>query len=192
MWIAGGTAVVLALVVVMVYITQNNHANASSSSGSVPTLPTSAPTILGTRCNQTEQLVYHQHAKLDIYVHGRHATVPGFVGIPMDASCYYWIHTHPLTSYPQGVIHMEFPGTKPSPTPTLVRFLHIWRATRPDSDGPVAAILKDGQDVRIYIDQKLYKGTVASVKLLPHELIAIEIGKPYVSPPTFDFKKYGL
>lgn len=160
------------------------------SKAHVITLPTSAPTIEGIQCNQSEQLTYHQHAKLDVFVHGKLYVVPPFVGIPDTANCLYWLHTHP--TYPQGVIHMEYPTLTPTPTPTLQRFLVIWSRTRRDQDKPVAEILRGGPNIHFYVNGRKYRGTLASIKLHPHERIAVEIGGPYVTPPKFNFAAYGL
>jgi hypothetical protein len=172
---------------VVALVFYSKRVSSSSNPASSPTLPTSAASIAGIHCNTTEQLVYHQHAKLDIYVHGKHFQIPPFIGIPGTANCLYWMHTHALNQYPQGVIHMEFPGTKPSPPPTLLRFFRIWQATRSDDDAPVATILRGGPNVHIYVNRKPYLGTVSSIVLHPHELVTIEIGTPYVKPPTFNF-----
>lgn len=189
MWLAAGTAVVVAAVIALVYVVLNGPGSTASGP---PKLPSSAPSINGIHCNAKEQSTYHQHAKLDIYVHGKLYTVPPFVGIPDYANCLYWLHTHSLQSYPQGVIHMEYPASPPKPTPTLLEFLHVWQKTRADEDKPVPTILRGGPNVHIYVNRKPYHGSLASIKLHPHELIAIEIGKQYVKPPTFNFATYGL
>ena len=80
----------------------------------------SALTIDGIQCNASEQLVFHNHAHLDIYMNGQPYTVPSQIGI-VPGNCIYWLHTHDDS----GIIHIESPVTRNF---TLGQFFDIWKA----------------------------------------------------------------
>ena len=79
-------------------------------------------TLDGVQCGSTEQLAYHIHSRLTIYVDGVLKPVPAGVGIIQPVSsgtgaqaavgqatkCFYWLHTHAQ----DGVLHVESPTTK--------------------------------------------------------------------------------
>ncbi|MCS7095029.1 MAG: hypothetical protein NZ988_04390 [Thaumarchaeota archaeon] len=60
--------------------------------------------ISGIECWSMEQVAYHVHALLEVYVRGEKRTVPANVGI-IPNRCMYLIHTHDTT----GLIHVEAP-----------------------------------------------------------------------------------
>ena len=70
-------------------------------------------------CLGTEQLAFHDHAHLAVFVNGAQRTVPAFIGIKPDGSCLYWLHSHT----PDGVIHMESPEQRSF---TLGNYFDIW------------------------------------------------------------------
>jgi hypothetical protein len=53
----------------------------------------------------TEGTVLHVHEHLDLYVNGRHVTVPALVGIDEEAGFLTELHTHDAS----GIIHVESP-----------------------------------------------------------------------------------
>src|SRR5579884_2168738 len=78
-------------------------------------------TVDGIQCAPIEQLAYHIHAHLQVYVDGQPRALPGAIGLLgpvadptaygpfyVASRCYYWLHTH--TS--DGVIHIESPTAK--------------------------------------------------------------------------------
>ncbi|MFL6362169.1 MAG: hypothetical protein ACJ709_01830, partial [Nitrososphaeraceae archaeon] len=75
--------------------------------------------IDGIQCNAVEQLVFHNHAHLDIFINGQPYTVPSQVGI-VPSKCIYWLHTHDDS----GIIHIESPVTRNF---TLGQFFDIWK-----------------------------------------------------------------
>lgn len=173
----GGVIAVLAIVVVSSVLA---GANKKSTTG------TAQPTIDGIPCDPQEQVTYHVHTKLDIFLNGQHFTVPPYIGIPDSASqsCLYYLHTHDLSQYPGGLIHIEFPSKA---TPTLGQFLQVWRRTRTDDNGPARTILAGGPNLHTFVNRKPYHGDPLSIPLKAHELIAIDIGKKVVPPPSFTF-----
>ena len=76
--------------------------------------------------NQIEQLAYHIHAHLAIYVNGAQKTVPYGIGIEQpwstqadgssefvnSGAAFYYLHTHDDT----GVIHIESPNRRSTPS----------------------------------------------------------------------------
>ena len=97
------------------------------SSGSGPTPP--GQPIDGIPCEPGEQLSYHVHVELRIFVNGQAQTVPAAIGIVnpgrvrfgsiAQGDCFYWLHTHDST----GTIHVEAPIPRPF---TLGTFFDIW------------------------------------------------------------------
>ncbi|HET9999710.1 MAG TPA: hypothetical protein VFQ36_02375, partial [Ktedonobacteraceae bacterium] len=77
------------------------------------------PPVNGISCDANEQLDYHIHAHVSIYINGKLSQVPQNVGIASDGSCFYWLHTHDTT----GVIHIESPTQK---NYTLGNFFDEW------------------------------------------------------------------
>ena len=80
-----------------------------------PASTTQTGTVDGIRCGATEQLAYHVHAHLAVFVNGRIYSLPAGIGIPGSTAqqtsqgpvaaggqCIYWLHTH--TS--DGIIHI--------------------------------------------------------------------------------------
>jgi len=100
--------------------------------------PASAATptksVDGIKCQGMEQMVFHIHAHLVIFVNGKARIVPYGIGIgpPLrgqntkagsfvtQGSCFSWIHTHAA----DGIIHLEGPAQR---TYTLGDFFDIWR-----------------------------------------------------------------
>ena len=90
-------------------------------------------TVDGIGCDATEQVVFHIHAHLAVYVGGSARQIPAGIGTvepsvsqtsrgPLASAtrCYYWLHTHST----DGVIHIESPAQR---TYTLGDFFDIWR-----------------------------------------------------------------
>src|ERR687884_1193185 len=91
---------------------------AVASSKFLSSFSAAAQTIDGIQCNAAEQLVFHNHAHLDIFINGQPYTIPSQVGI-VPAKCIYWLHTHDDS----GIIHIESPVTRNF---TLGQFFDIW------------------------------------------------------------------
>ncbi|HEY7227366.1 MAG TPA: hypothetical protein VH481_04510 [Nitrososphaeraceae archaeon] len=62
------------------------------------------PIIDGIKCDGIEQLDFHYHAHLNIFVNGSPYLIPGGIGIKLP-DCIYWLHTHDAS----GLIHIESP-----------------------------------------------------------------------------------
>jgi hypothetical protein len=152
--------------------------------------PAAAPefgsAVDGIKCQRSEQVLYHIHAHLTIYVDGTPRQIPYGVGIGpprevqptpqggfvVGGSCFTWLHTHAR----DGIIHIE------SPVPrvyTLGEFFDVWKQplTR-QRVGPAR-----GRVTALY-DGKVFTGNPRDIPLLPHAQIQLEVGKPLVGQQT--------
>lgn len=142
---------------------------------------TGTGTVDGIRCAPLEQLAYHIHAHLAVYVDGSLRALPAGIGIPgallddtpygpfaVSGQCFYWLHTHAS----DGVIHIE------SPTATIYslgEFFDEWhQPLGPDqvatARGPVTAI----------VNGKIWSKNPRSIPLVPHLDIQLDVGSPKV------------
>ena len=167
LWLGGGSIILVAVIVVVVFAARAQ----------------AAPTIDGVQCNTTEGAVTHIHQHLTIYDRSAPVTVPGGIGIndtnPATA-CLFWLHTHDTG----GVIHVESPNQ--GTTYTLGQFFDIWGQSL--SRTQVASARADGSHhLRAYVNGRLYTGDPRTIPLTSHERITLEIGPPWVPPPSFTF-----
>jgi hypothetical protein len=131
-----------------------------------------------------EQLAFHIHQHLDIFVDGKKESVPPSIGID-DGSFITELHTHDAS----GVVHVESAETKPY---TLGMFMGVWGLRfSPTCIGGYCATAS--KPLHVYLDGKLYSGNPNDLILKNHQEIAIVYGKaPAKIPSTFDFKRYGV
>jgi len=132
----------------------------------------SGATVDGIACQASEQVGYHIHSHLAIYASGTRQAVPAGIGIP--GKCLYWLHTHDAT----GVIHVESPVQR---VYTLGQFFDIWG--QPLSTTQVG---RTTGDVTAFLNGKRFSGDPRSIKLTPHALIQLDVGK-VVPPQPFTF-----
>lgn len=144
--------------------------------------------VNGIRCQTSEQLVFHIHAHLTIFINGTPRQVPAGVGIPGSqpqqtaqgvvaegGSCLYWLHTHA----PDGIVHVESPIHR---IYTLGDFFDEWgQPLGPSQLGPVK-----GHVVAIY-NGKVYEGDPRNIPLHAHAQIQLQVGKPLIAPETITF-----
>lgn len=141
-------------------------------------------TVDGIKCETSEQVAYHIHAHLAIYVDGRARQVPYGIGVPKpgtravqgvpfvtSGTCFYWLHTH----VSDGAIHVESPNQH---TYTLGEFFDIWgQPLSPTEIGPVTGT------VTAFYGGKLYTGAdLRAIPLTAHAEIQLDIGRPLVAP----------
>ncbi len=149
--------------------------------------PAAAPTLNqavdGIRCQRNEQVLYHIHVHLTIYVDGKQRQIPYGIGIGtprqvqstpvggfvVGGSCFAWLHTHAR----DGIIHIESPSAR---IYTLGEFFDIWKQplTR-NQVGPAHG------HVTALFEGEIYTGAPGSIPLLPHAQIQLEVGSPLVS-----------
>jgi hypothetical protein len=157
-----------------------NQAAASQARGAgtaAPLRAASGQTVDGIQCQTQEQVLFHIHAHLAIYVNGQPHTVPPGIGIPdaqtqptqdgpfvVSGSCFYWLHSHTA----DGVIHVESPVQR---TYTLGNWFDIWG--QPLSPSQVGS---DTGTVTTYLNGQRYTGDPRSIPLQAHEVIQLDVG----------------
>jgi hypothetical protein len=142
----------------------------------------------GIQCQASEQILFHIHAHLTVYVNGSARRVPYGIGIP-DAqvsstpagpyvgagSCFYWLHTHAA----DGIIHIESPVVRRY---TLGDFFDIWgQKLSPTRVGPATGL------VNALYDGRLFRGDPRNIPLTKHAQIQLDVGRPLVAPATIRF-----
>ncbi len=152
-------------------------------------------TIDGIQCNANEQLVYHHHVHLAIFVNGKPYSVPLGVGmVPTvqvsqspqgpfadgSTKCLYWTHVHAQ----DGIIHIESPEARNF---QLGQVMDIWHvplsATRLGSfTGKVTAT----------VDGVPWTTDVRQIPLAEHTQIVLNVGGPVISPPPISWNGTGL
>jgi hypothetical protein len=139
---------------------------------------------LGLDSLQQEQLAYHIHQHLDIFLNGKHLVVPECIGI---YGCYKHfvylteLHTHAT----DGVIHVEAAAHR---IYTLGDFFAEWGVYL--SRQCVGAYC---QGYSWYVNGKRQTGNPASLELTPHLEIVFAIGTPPKKiPSTYPFTALGL
>lgn len=131
------------------------------------------PAVDGIACQANEQLAYHIHAHVSIYINGKLSQIPQYVGIASDGSCFYWLHTHDTT----GVIHIESPTQK---NYTLGNFFDEWSQRFSSLGYPSELDLTSGWQV--WVNGRLYSGDFHSIQLTAHELITLAYNSPNAKP----------
>jgi hypothetical protein len=186
---AGMTVVALAVIFVALYLF-SRQGSPSPSSGA-PSTAATGQMVDGVQCQTSEQVAYHIHAHLAIFVDGQPQTVPYGIGIPnpqvdnssgepfvVGGSCFYWLHTHAT----DGIIHIESPDQR---TYTLGNVFDIWGQKL--SASQVGA---NTGTVTAYVNGQPYTGDPRQIPLTAHAVIQLNVGtgvppKPYTFPPNF-------
>ncbi len=131
---------------------------------------------LGLSQLSAEQLAFHIHMHLDIFVNGKSVSVPAQIGINPGAQYLTELHTHA----PNGVIHNESATDKGY---TLGELFGEW--------GVYLNSLCVGaycNNLKWYVDGKQQPGNPQDLVLKSHQAIAIVVGKPPQKvPSTYKF-----
>jgi hypothetical protein len=145
--------------------------------------PAGGATVDGIQCQASEQVAYHIHSHLTVYVDGVLRPLPAGIGIVQPVAqqtpngpfygattCYYWLHVHAQ----DGVIHVESPSVHPY---TLGQFFALWGQ-------PLSAtgIGSASGPLTVFVDGRPYQGDPAAIALGSHEDIQIDVGNPVVPP----------
>ncbi len=144
----------------------------------------------GISCDASEQVAYHVHSHLAVFVDGRLRPIPAGIGMvepalyemtvdgPFYAAtrCYYWLHVHA----PDGVIHIESPTAR---TYTLGDFFDIWG--QPLGSHEVAGARGV---LHVFVDGRPYRGNPRNIRLGSHVDIQIDVGAPVVRPYSIDWR----
>ena len=197
MLISLATVLVLLVAGGITLVVHNKNQKAATASPAATAKGTLAPvwsgltgqTVDGVAANTIEQLAYHIHAHLAIYVNGKAMSVPAGVGITTpwqtetepdgslwidSGSHFYYLHTHTT----DGIIHIE------SPTQTtykLGQFFAEWNQPLSASQvGPSKG------SVTTYVDGKKFTGDPSSITLAAHTVIQLDVGQD-VPPASYTF-----
>ncbi|GCE28851.1 hypothetical protein KDA_43350 [Dictyobacter alpinus] len=150
--------------------TPDTTATNSQSSATTPYAP-----LNGITCDTQEQLAYHVHAHLSMYIDGKPVAVPQTIGIASDNSCIYWLHTHDTS----GIIHIESPTQKKY---TLGDFTQLWG--KRFSNLQYEPKLDQATGWKAYVDGKPYSGDFHNIELQSHTLVTLAYNSPDVKPDT--------
>jgi hypothetical protein len=139
----------------------------------------------GVSCDTSEQVVYHIHVHLTVFVDGVQRQIPFGIGIAdpevqptpegpfvVSGSCFYWLHTHAA----DGIIHVESPTHS---TYTLGQFFDIWGQTLSTTRvGPAT-----GTVVAFY-NGRHYLADPRDIPLTPHANVQLDVDSPLIGPVT--------
>jgi hypothetical protein len=192
LWIIGGIVGLVVVGAVLAFaLTRNNSSTAAPATipwaelGPLQTGPppwnngvaglTDRLQPLGLNALGAEGAVVHIHQHLDLYVNGKHVTLPALIGIN-DNSYITEIHTHD----PSGVIHVESPTDS---TFTLGQLFGEWAVKLTDNCvGSYCGHLK------WWVNGKQVTGDPAQLDLRSHQEIVIAQGPPpLVVPKSYKF-----
>jgi hypothetical protein len=127
-----------------------------------------------------EGTALHIHQHLDVFVDGKHVTVPAEIGI-FGNQFITEVHTHDTS----GVIHVESPTIK---TFSLGQFFGEWTVLLNQN-----CLGRYCGNLHWYVNGKAQTGNPATLALSQHQEIVIAVGKlPANIPSTFDFAALGL
>lgn len=155
-----------------------------------PSATVTGQAVDGVSCNTTEQLAYHHHVHLIVFVNGVAQSLPLGIGImpqvgleqtpqgPFAVSstnCFYWLHVHAA----DGVIHVESPMAT---TFTLGQAFGVYgqplgRNQVGPAQGPMTTT----------INGVPFSGDPANIPLNERDQIVINVGGPAVVPPPIDW-----
>jgi hypothetical protein len=184
----------------------------AASSSRAPRWPAPSPdrvvglvTAAGLVPETAERLTYHVHAHLDVFVNGRHETVPAGIGIVTTDPA---VHTGTIDGQPAyGGIRAPCaqPCISPLHTHAVTGILHTESATRVDNtlgqfftewDVPLTAQCVDTYcmpqtRIAIYVNGRRQRfAEAAQIPLSDHKEIALVIGRlPSRIPRTADFSQ---
>ncbi len=158
-----------------------------------PATSTPGQPVDGIRCQAGEQVAYHIHSHLQVYVNGQPRALPPAIGMVKPGyertshgfffgalGCYYWLHVHAQ----DGVIHIESPTVR---IYTLGNFFDEWRQPLSANEvGPSAG------KVTAFVNGQRWTAGPRSIPLRSHEVIQLDVGNPLVPFHTVSFAGSGL
>lgn len=143
----------------------------------------------GIPCQASEQVLFHIHVHLTIFVRGIARQIPAGIGLAppyqvattpqgafvAGASCFMWLHTHSA----DGIIHTESPVNRAY---TLGAFFDIWgQALDREHVGPAHA------RVTAFFNGRVFTGDPREIPLVAHAQIQLEVGRPLLAPEQITF-----
>jgi hypothetical protein len=156
-----------------------------------PGRPALGARVDGISCGTIEQLAFHVHAHLTIFVSGEPRRVPAGVGIGAPrrvvptavgafvagGTCFSWLHTHAA----DGIIHIESRAQRAF---TLGDFFDVWN--QPLGSRRIGSTT--GR-VTAFLDGRHYHGNPRDIPLTRHAQIQLDIGGPTVAPVSVRFPR---
>ena len=146
---------------------------------------TGAP-IDGILCNNIEQLAYHHHVHIAIFINGQPRAVPLGIGMVPPAlvsqtkagdfaegsnSCLYWMHVHAT----DGIVHIESPEVR---TFLLTQIFAVWQQPLSSTQiGPYTG------HVTATVNGQPWTGDPGEIPLDEHAQIVLNLNGPVVNPP---------
>jgi hypothetical protein len=191
-WVGAAAAVIAIAVVVVVVLSRGQEEPRTTARKPAVLASAGEPrgrAVNGIQCQTTEQIAFHIHAHLAVFVDGRQRIVPEGIGIApprteqrtpggpfvVGGSCLYWLHSHT----PDGIIHIESPQQR---NYALGDYFAIWgQPLGPQQVGPARG------PVTAYLNGRRVLGNPASVPLKSHAVIQLDVGSPVVRPARFTF-----
>jgi hypothetical protein len=182
------TLLTIATVVVLVgslitYLVIRNNAGTDNLAQAQQIVDASYGPVDGVYCSANEQLSYHIHAHLSIYINGTAVPLVANTGIApigvtsnANVTCYYWLHTHDTT----GVIHIESPTTR---LYTLTQFFDIWDKFS-STASPFPTQLSSSTGWTIYVNGKQVNTDFSHLLLHAHDIVTIAYNSPGIKPDT--------
>jgi hypothetical protein len=145
----------------------------------------------GIPCGSGEQLTYHVHARVTLFVKGRPRAVPLGVGIapPLKiaknrggpfvsgGSCFSFLHTHAS----DGIVHIEAPGPVPF---KLGQFFDVWQQRLDERH-----LGRFSGRVVAYVNGRRYRGDPRAIPLRKHAQVQLQVGQPFVSQRLITFPR---
>ncbi|HKV58298.1 MAG TPA: hypothetical protein VJO32_08445 [Ktedonobacteraceae bacterium] len=183
------TILTIAVVVVLAgslitYLVIRNNAGTDNLAQAQQIVDATYGPIDGVYCSANEQLAYHIHAHLSIYMNGQQVPLVANTGIApngvtsnANVECFYWLHTHDAS----GVIHIESPTTK---LYTLSQFFDVWEQKFSSSTSPFPTELSSSTGWVIYVNGKQVNTDFNHLQLHAHDLITIAYNSPGIKPDT--------
>jgi hypothetical protein len=129
---------------------------------------------LGLQQLGAEGEVIHIHQHLDIFVNGKHETVPQSIGI-YDGQFLTELHTHDTT----GIMHVESPKKREF---SLGEFFGVWGVRL--TDKCIGGYCRPKTPWKLYVNGAPYSGDPSKLVLIKHQEFAFVIGKPPKKIPT--------
>jgi hypothetical protein len=196
---AASGLIVLAVVLIVVFASRGSGGSAAHDDGpnvnfaALPGLQRTPPPW-GTNTKQlrerlaplglnplgAEGQVLHIHEHMDIFVNGKHITIPRFVGIKLKPGPKLDFLTELHTHATDGVIHLE---SLQAHAYSLGQFFGVWGV--PLSRTCIGSLCaKPGTPLKFYVNGKLFTGNPVRLVLQEHDEYAIVYGKPPAQIPS--------
>jgi len=163
-----------------------------------PSDPMARARAAGLVPEDAEQLEYHVHSHLDVYVNGQHILVPAGLGIDITNRRVHKFKTDGLASWGGIVIACDQPCISPLHTHDVTGIVHTESSTQRDNTlgqlfvewgvrldaNCFATYCKPAQAVAVYVNGTKFAGDPTTIPLSDHKEIAVVAGTPPAQIPN--------